>query len=674
MTKAIPKIPLLAILMILLFRPPLFAQSAEKKNEEARPRFELPEMVVTAQREKTEVKEQPRSVTVITQEDIAASPAENVADLMGREAGVTVRSVTGTEKGAGIDLRGMGDTYGSNVAVLVDGFRLNPSDMSGPDLSSVALSDIERIEILRGGASVLYGDGAVGGVVNIITRTGDKKPSAKLNASYGSFGETSLSASSSGAVRGLTYAAGASGYDTDGYRQNSALVKRDGSLRLGYTLFEHLSVSAFGAAHNDQYGLPGPVPLAYETDPDLRRLSRWPRDNGASQDQRGGLSAEYDAGKYGRLSLVRGYRNRTNQYILGYSPLLPVSAQTDFINEDTRTLSCVYRLDYRLFSLDHRLVCGADSYDAGYVRTEISKAERTNLKLSSLGFFAENRFGLPGAFKFTLGGRTHRTRVLFREDQNRAAASAPAWLNGPVTDATWDNTAFEAGLTWEKITGLTLFGGYSESFRTPNADELAFSSQKLKPQTGEHWEAGGRVQAWTAAEISATAFLTRIQDELYYGEDPVTGIPENRNFENTTRRTGVEVVAKYYPVDPLFLHASYTYIRAEFEGSGALVPLVPQHKADLGAEWQVLEPLTLSADLQYVGSRPDGNDFEGNNRYPELPSYATLDLKATYAWKELRFFTGLNNLTDEQYSIVAYSESFYPMPGRTYYCGMTAEF
>jgi iron complex outermembrane receptor protein len=165
-------------LLFLMIPAIVGAQDEEMTDEDTkeRARFELEEIVVTATREEDEIRKTPKNVTVITSEDIEQASSNNIVDLLARESNVNLRSFFGHDKGAGVDIRGMGDTYVSNVVVVVDGFRLNSPDLSGPDFSSIPLDQIERIEIVRGAGSVLYGDGAVGGVVNIITKKGAQEP------------------------------------------------------------------------------------------------------------------------------------------------------------------------------------------------------------------------------------------------------------------------------------------------------------------------------------------------------------------------------------------------------------------------------------------------------------------------------------------------------------------
>ena len=134
-------VPVLAATSVVTDRTAFAAQETPE-------RFELQEIVVTATREQDPIERIPRNVTVITAYDIEQAPSNNVADLLAREANITVRSITGHDKRAVVDIRGMGDTAVSNVLVLVDGVRWNAPDLSGPDFSSIPLEQIERIEIL----------------------------------------------------------------------------------------------------------------------------------------------------------------------------------------------------------------------------------------------------------------------------------------------------------------------------------------------------------------------------------------------------------------------------------------------------------------------------------------------------------------------------------------------
>jgi outer membrane receptor protein involved in Fe transport len=99
------------------------------------------------------------------------------------------------------------------------------------------------------------------------------------------------------------------------------------------------------------------------------------------------------------------------------------------------------------------------------------------------------------------------------------------------------------------------------------------------------------------------------------------------------------------------------------------MPLVPKYKFSLGLEWRFLKPASISFAGMWVGSRYDGND-ETNDRFAKLKPYKVLDGKITYQYKNFYVLAGIKNIFDELYSTSAYSERYYPMPGREFYGGV----
>ena len=151
----------------------------------------LDTMVVTATRSQQDEISTPASIVIITADDIRHSGADNVVELLRNQGGIQISDLYGDGSRATISMRGFGGNAQANTLVLVDGRRLNNADLGNPALNSVSLKDVERIEIMRGSAGVLYGDQAVGGVINIITRRPDKLH-AGLAAEAGSYGRKSV--------------------------------------------------------------------------------------------------------------------------------------------------------------------------------------------------------------------------------------------------------------------------------------------------------------------------------------------------------------------------------------------------------------------------------------------------------------------------------------------------
>jgi iron complex outermembrane receptor protein len=650
---------------------PVHAQSdsGEIRNAEvgeSPQRFELDEIVVTASATEEPVKTVPRNVTVVTREDIEQAPSKNIVDLLNREAGINMRSLFGSDKQAVIDIRGMGATAAGNVIVMVDGVRMNSSDLSGVDFSTIPLEMIERIEIVRGAESVLYGSGAVGGVINIVTGKGTPRTETRLYAAYGSYDTYDTRAGVSGSCRDLGFHLNAGYYDSEGYRDNGELMKKDLNGVFDYLLSDVITLNLSGAFHEDAYGLPGSVDKQDLDSETGRTKTDFPDDGGTTMDNRvaGGFDIETD--HWGSLKLVRGYRWRNNQYIVGYSPLLTKSDQTDEIEEFSKTLTMIYDKGYSLFEREHTIQVGMDHAFSDYIREEAPGGPRQNSRMNSLGLFTNNRWSLSEQLKFQWGYRMNRSDGKFRTDQLVSSGGEQRWVNGEADESDWRNTAFDAGLTYSVSREIMLYASYATHFRVPNIDEIAESEEGLEPQEGTQVEAGGRFRIGDGLEAAITLFNITIEDEIYYSE-------VNRNYEDKTIRNGIETDLKWYPRPSLFVWGNYSYTEATFEGTGATVPLVPKHKASLGLEWGTVRGWTVSVTGTYVGSRYDGNDVS-NDRYERLDAYRVLDTKATYAVKGLKFFAGVNNLMDEQYETSSFSERYYPMPGRNFYAGAEMTF
>ena len=164
----------MAVWLLTLLFSPLAALSQTTRDDGHSPTA-LPEVVVTGTRTAEEIQKVPASISVITAADIQRSSAKTAVDLLRREEGIVVRDLLGNGKAAQVDLRGFGETASSNTLVLVDGRRTNEIDLSGVDWAQIPVEQIERIEVLRGPGSVLYGDNAAAGVINIITKSPAKK-------------------------------------------------------------------------------------------------------------------------------------------------------------------------------------------------------------------------------------------------------------------------------------------------------------------------------------------------------------------------------------------------------------------------------------------------------------------------------------------------------------------
>src|SRR5258706_2574134 len=200
------------------------------------------------------------STTVITAEQIARSPGESLQEIMSRVPGVQTWSTFGAVNGAGtvVDMRGFGAAAASNTLVLINGRRLTDVDLGGVDFSAIPRESVERIEITRGNSgAVLYGDGAVGGTINIVTNAGvNIPPSVKVDGGFGSFKQREGNVSVAGSNGPLSASIFGNAINSDGYRVNNGLRQRNAVGDFRYT-GDRGSVYANISVDDQKLGLPG---------------------------------------------------------------------------------------------------------------------------------------------------------------------------------------------------------------------------------------------------------------------------------------------------------------------------------------------------------------------------------------------------------------------------------
>jgi len=683
----------------------LLVSTATQTSAEQDPILETNQVVVTAPSADGTLRTTAHGVSVITAADIARSNATSVGDLLSRQANLNLQSFYGSDKGATIDIRGMGASAASNVLVLVDGVRLNDIDLSGPALSTIPMSQIERVEIVRGGGAVRYGSGAVGGVVNIITKSG--APGATnldLLAQVGSYATTDFRVNASAGAGPLVATVNASKFNTDGYRENGGINARDGMVQLalfpkGTASFFDAYVSA--AVHHDTSGLPGPVSAeAFAAGPAERRASSFPFDTSTTDAKRYTMGANADFGRAGLFSIQANYIDRENPFIIGYSPLIPVEDQQSLITSTRKDLKAEYSWQFPAFGFTQTASIGVDLEWANYQRDEngefvLDSSFRRTGTADSQGYFATTTLKGPSGLTFNGGIRLNRfstnavdqrygsqcqsstTTVLIDVDPGPGVLLVPVQIPVPSNCSNayrdvaqqggdWINHGIELGLTWQASEAVTAFASFAANFRDPNVDELLLAATDLQPQTGRTYELGLRYTPNERVELSATGFLMRINNEIYYGIDPATGLGVNRNFDSPTRRVGVELEARWRASPTVALRTSLGYLVPTISGSYADIPLVPRSTAYAEVVWTPRGWALWSLSARYVGKRFDGNDIT-NTQYPPLPSYLVVDTALRFTRGNTQISVGINNLFNEVYSTIAYSGTYYPMPGRNYY-------
>ncbi len=363
--------------------------------------YRLDEIVVTAERTKSPLGEAPANVTVITAADIKETGAQTLIDVFQREPGVFPQNVLGNPKASNVDIRGYGEAAPQNVLFLVDGRRINSIDLTGADLAQISLGAVERIEVYRGPASVLFGDNAAAGAINIITKQGTGTPQVTAATTVGSYNYFKPEASISGKQGKFSYYAFASDLDTSGYRHNNAFHAKDAVGNFSFDATDFLTLRLKTGTHTDTYGQPGALFLS-----DLRsgivdpKDSTHPFDTANTEDNFVDLEAEIKPWKDVVVSLGGSYRDRhTASYNdFGFGSFTQLQSQLQTYGFTPKMV-----ISTPIFNLKSYFVVGTDVYrypttvGASGVFTGPSQT-RSRIEKSDFAYYANEKLFLFKTF------------------------------------------------------------------------------------------------------------------------------------------------------------------------------------------------------------------------------------------------------------------------------------
>lgn len=598
------------------------------------------ELVVTAARSPHSLDRVATTVRVIDAEQIRASGARNLSELLRNLGPVQVRDSSGLGRDSRLGLRGFASTQ--NVLVLVDGRKLNNSDLAGPDLTSVAFADIERVEILEGGAGVLYGDQAVGGVINIITR-GAGPRGGELRAGRGSYDAETYGAWYRDRFgSGLYYRLGAELERSDAYRAGSGVNYENYSARTGW---RHVGGEVFLEARrsDDEFQLAGALSAA-EVAADRRQAGASFNDF-AADNRLFRVGIEQQLGE--RLQLLASYGDRDEQ--------VRIDSMSGFG-------AAVTDQDRRVWTLDPRLVFATDRLRA------------------TLGVDVE-RVDYDFALDFGFGPSGTEQRQRKRSPYLQVVVSPLPRLDlqAGVRHARLDTevdphgidyaqsaTVHSLGVNWRTDRGR-YYLSRDETIRFALADEnidFLGTFSPLDVQRGVAWELGGEWR-WAGLELQVALFEHRLRDEI--GFDPASGaFGANVNFDDTRRRGGTAEL-RYRIDERLEVGGLYTYTDARFVAGpydGNRVPDVARQLVKLHAGYRLTGDIQLFGELVHTGSQT--LDLANS---AALGGYTVANLSASWSRGHWTLQARLNNIADKEYSEFATffgSRALYPAPERNF--------
>jgi vitamin B12 transporter len=589
----------------------------------------LEPVVVTATKLETPAREVASSVTVITAAEIEEKQQTSVAEVLRAVPGVDIVRSGGPGEQTSIFLRGANS---SQTLVLIDGIEANdPIDPNRAfNFAFLDTNNIERVEIVRGPQSTLYGSDAMGGVVNIITKRGKGKPQVQATAEGGSYETHQESIGISGGNNLINYSLSASYLDTDGI--SAASEENGNSERDGY---ERITASSrIGLTPTDNFDLD--FILRYiDSETDLDDAWGIPQDDPNHFLTQKTLFLRTEA----RLSLFENFWEQK----LGFS-------LTDYDRDDIDKAdpSNPFDIDFemffksRLYKIDWQnnlLLHETNTLTFG-VEYEEEKAETTYFdeeKANTKGYYLQDQIRLWDAFFTTLGVRI--------DDHDQFG-----------THATY---RIASAYFFEK-TNTKIRASYGTGFKSPSLDQLyGFAGDPdLDPEKSKGWDAGiDQGFFGNKISLSATYFENDFEDLITW--DPINSILIQTDEAKTK---GVELSTMFKPLDSLTIDFNYTYTDTEDKETGDQLLRRPRNKFGANINYIFLDRGNIGLGVIYVGERED--TVSGSR--VELADYTVLNATASYQiTKMIRIHGRIDNLLDEDYEEV----SGYGTPGISGYVG-----
>ncbi|MFA0964922.1 TonB-dependent receptor plug domain-containing protein [Roseivirga sp. BDSF3-8] len=632
----------LAVALAIVFTGSVRAQSDFYQNTEtdSTGTIRLQEVEVTARKFPYKTLEQTKNLTVITNEEIKRSQGLSLSEVLDRQAGITINGAYSSPgKNLNVYVRGADPEY---TLITVDGVPLyDPSGIgSNFDLRFLPLEQIERIEILKGGQSVLYGTDAIAGVINIITKKAEANgfsPYATL--SYGSFNTWDGAAGVRGSAGKVDYHVGYSMLDTDGI---SEAVSEEESVEFEEDGFTRQTVQA-------NVGLQA-TPALYISP--FVRYSRFDGDLDQSafvdeldytyefENYQLGLRGEWQT-TIGEIKALYSY-NHTYRFFEDDSTLSQngFSAYSNGKYIGDEHFADIY-LNHPISS-DLELTVGVDYRG--------SSTEQYTLSVSEFGPFAtsleddsvsQSQVGIYTALFYNRGGEGFSTE---------------AGLRGNRHSVYGENLLFNFSPSYNFGGGWSLFANVARAFRAPSLyqlySEYSNPAEQLDAETAMTYDGGVQyIQPQGRFSVRASAFYRDVNDVIAFDLTNYVYVNRDRQLDR-----GIELEPAVYFGNRAKVAINYTYLKGEIEEEGLETDTTylnlyrrPEHSVSANVEYQVTDALLISSNVQWNGERQDA----GFNETFDLEPYFLLNVHAQYRVNsQLSLFFRANNLLDEQFTEV----------------------
>jgi vitamin B12 transporter len=587
----------------------------------------LNDVVITATKFAKSQSETGKVLTVINEADLAKSSGKDLAQVLNEQAGLFINgSVSSPGKDKSVFLRGAKGEY---TVILLDGIPLNdPSNIGGGayDLRMIPLDQVERIEILKGNQSTLYGSNAIAGVINIITKKeGDKKFGGAGALGYGSFNSLRSSLNFSGGTDMLDYSIGATHYSTDGFSEAAERAgdnfEKDGTTQNAFQAnvtfkpMEQFSIQPY-FRFSDFEG-------TYDSGPFLDN----PGNEYRSSFQNYGAIVDYKLGK-GNLHGYYGF-DKTNRVFVDASFGAPVPypyygrfhhGELFFNYDVANNIQLLSGLSWqKLKMLDE---------------SATEKNPSTALISPYASLFLKNWNG----FSAELGGRlNHHSEY-------------------------GDNFTFSFNPSYMIRDKAKLFFNISSGFKAPSLQQLYGQfgdNPDLKPEKSESMEFGTQIFFQQKGDVRVVGFTRNIRDLIFYA------YPDGYKNQSKQLDKGFDAEGSWRFNEKVRFKLFYSFVDGKTKQNSTetlkVLYRIPKHSVGLNVAYSPLPNWTTSINYKFVGGRKDLFFNGATNEEVDLDSYHLLDLYTDYSFLKgkLKLFVDAKNILNQKYyEVYGYS----PLP------------
>ncbi len=626
----------------------------------------------------------PASITTVQADTDSNNLQTNVTELLGGVAGVTALDRRNYAQDTQLSIRGFGarSTFGvRGVRLFADGIPASMPDGQG-QLSHFNLLGADRIQIMRGPFSTLYGNSS-GGVVQIWSRPGTEEPSARVRATVGSYGERSYGAQALGTIGLADYNLALSRFETDGYRDHAAARRDSANLRLGFDtgagreltlVVNYVDIpeaqDPLGVILADWRADPrGTVSLA--TDYNTRK---------SVEQLQGGLVFEQKLGSANTLHAMAYAGNRKIVQYLAITPSVQsppthsggvVDLDTDYRGADLRWSwqgELANRpLEFTLggnFDLQQQQRLGYNNFVGSTLGVRGALRRDETNRVENLDEFAQAMWQFADRWS-VLAGLRH-SEINFK--------STDRYIVGTNRDDSghkrYGDTTVVGGLMFRPMESLHLYASVGDGFETPTFNEMSYRSDGqpglafyLLPATSDEYEVGAKWRPDGGLQVDVALFRASTTNDLAVARN--LGGRSSYNNIPGSRRQGFEAAMRLPVADDWQLEANYTLLAATFTKdfltggpppcssanvpvlAGTRMPGVARHQGQLQLKWS---PGPWSAALELNGS----SNVTVNDRASEqAPGYGVWNAEIGRNWElgdsTLRGFARVDNLLDKSY-------------------------